>query len=206
MLVHLCAPSEVSKLENALARGADALWFAGSASAVADCLRAARRHPSSRPKLYARLDRHGETIEEDLNELMPATPDGIALPVRNGADAEQLGVKLAVREAELGLDDGTTEIIGLVAAPAAIFQLATFTRPSHRLAALCFDTQSFTAALGAGGMDSGPLGLARNLTLFAAKAAGIPALLIGEEADRFAAASQAAKRDGFDGIVTRSAP
>lgn len=206
MLVHLRVPSEVSKLENALARGADALWFEGSASAMADCLRAARQHAASRQQLYVRLDRHGETIEEALNELMPAAPDGIALPVRKGTDVEHLGVKLAVREAELGLEDGITQIIGLVTAPAAIFQLATFTAASHRLAALGFDTQSFAAALSARDLDSGPLNLARNLTLLAAKAAGIPALLIGEETEGFAAASQAAKRDGFEGIVTRSAP
>jgi citrate lyase subunit beta / citryl-CoA lyase len=203
MLVHLCVPSEVSKLENALARGADALWFEGSASAAADSLRAARQHPVSRPKLYVRAARDGETIEDTLNELMPAAPDGIVLPVRNGADVERLGVKLAVREAELGLEDGTTQIIGLVTAPAAIFQLATFTGASQRLAALGFNTPGFAAALGVSDLDSGPLNLARNLTLLAAKAAGIPALLIIEETEGLAAASLAAKRDGFDGIVMR---
>ncbi|MEW6436472.1 MAG: aldolase/citrate lyase family protein [Pseudomonadota bacterium] len=203
MLVHLCVPSEVSRLENALARGADALWFEGNAAAAAGALRAAREHPASRPKLYVRLDGHGETIEDDLNELMPAAPDGIVLPVRNGADVEHLGVKLAVREAELGLEDGMTEIIGLVTAPAAIFQLATFATSSQRLAALGFDTQACAAALGVNDLDSSPLNLARNLTLLAAKAAGIPALLIIEETESLAAASLAAKRDGFDGIVMR---
>jgi citrate lyase subunit beta / citryl-CoA lyase len=203
MLVHLRVPSEVSKLENALARGAGALWFEGRASAAAPALRAARQHPADRPKLYVRLDRLGETIEDDLNELMPAAPHGIVLPVRNGADVEHLGVKLAVREAELGLEDGTTEIIGLVTAPAAIFQLATFTGSSLRLAALGFDTAGFAAMLGVSDLDSRPLSLARDLTLLAAKAAEIPALLIIEEPESLATASLAAKRDGFDGIVTR---
>ena len=36
---------------------------------------------------------------------MPAAPDGIILPARNGADVQHLSVKLAVREAELGIAD-----------------------------------------------------------------------------------------------------
>lgn len=201
MLVHLLVPAEIPKLENALARGADALWLAGRSSAVADCLRAARQLRPGRQKLYVHIESRGETIEQDLDELIAAAPDGIVLPVSHGAEVEHLGVRLAVREAELGLEDGTTQIIGLIAAPAAIFQLRTLAATSRRLVALSFDARAFANALDVSDGDSGPLNLARHLTVLAAKAAGIPALLIDNETESLATT---AKRDGFDGIVRRA--
>ena len=87
-------------------------------------------------------------FDDDLDAAMAATPDEIVLPVRNGADVQHLGVKLAVREAELGLADGATRIIALVAGPGAVFQLGSFVSASPRLAALAFDARAFATSLG----------------------------------------------------------
>ena len=201
MLVHLLIPAEISKLESAAKGRVDALWLEGSPSAAAEWLNMARRRPLA-PKVYIRLGRFEAAIEEDLNELMPAAPDGIVLPLRNSAEVEHLSVKLAVREAELGIDDGATQIIGLIASPAAIFHLASFAISSPRLVALGFATDDFATALGASNLESSSIAVARDLTLLAAKAAGVAAFLIADQAENLAATYRAAKHDGFDGLVT----
>ena len=201
MLVHLSVPASRTP-ETALRDGADALWLDGAAGAVAEFIRAARR--TGRPvKLYVRLSSL-EGVEAELDALMLAAPDGIILPARNGADVQHLGLKLAVREAELGIAEGTTRIIALAGAtPGAIFELASFAGASVRLAALAFDSGALAAALGTDDDAPGtPLGLARNLTLFAAKSAGVTAFLVDSGATNFATLYQKAKQTGFDGIVT----
>lgn len=202
MLVHLSVRASGTP-ETALKHSADALWLDGDPAAAAEFVRAARRTAGA-PKLYVRVSGLDSRAEAELDALMPAPPDGIVLPARNGADVQHLGVKLAVREAELGLADGTTRIIALIGAtPGAIFQLASFAGASARLAALAFDGGALAAALGTDDDAPGsPLILARNLTLLAAKAAGVPALLAESGGTDFATLSRAAKPTGFDGIIT----
>jgi citrate lyase subunit beta / citryl-CoA lyase len=195
MRVRLFVPSDPEKLAGAVARGADALWLEGPIEANA--LRAARQQAANL-KLYVCLG----ALDDDLDVATAAAPDGIILPARNGADVQHLGVKLAVREAELGLADGATRIVALVAAPDAVFQLGSFAGASPRLAALAFDAQAFAASLGIADLGATPLGLARDLTLLAAKAAGVAAILVDAAANS-ADIYKAAKRDGFDAIVVR---
>jgi citrate lyase subunit beta / citryl-CoA lyase len=197
MRVHLFVRSDPEKLASAVARGADALWLEGPIEANA--LRAARQQAANL-KLYVCLG----GLDDDLDVATAAAPDGIILPARNGADVQHLGVKLTVREAELGLADGATRIVALVAAPGAVFQFGSFVGASPRLAALAFDAQAFAMTLGIEDMTAPPLGLARNLTLLAAKAAGVAAILVDAAANS-PEACKAAKRDGFDAIVVRDA-
>jgi citrate lyase subunit beta/citryl-CoA lyase len=195
MRVHLFVPSDPDKLAGAVASGADALWLEGPFEASA--LRAARQQAADL-KLYVCLG----SLDDDLDAAMAEAPDGIVLPVRNGADVQHLGVKLAVGEAELGLADGTTRIVALVAAPGALFQLGSFAGASPRLAALAFDKQALAIATGIGNSEAAPAILARNLTVLAAKAAGVAAILV-DASTNSAEACKVAKRDGFDAIVVR---
>jgi citrate lyase subunit beta/citryl-CoA lyase len=200
MRVHLFVPSDPATLDKAAASGVDALWLKGPMGA--DALRAAQQRAGN-PKLYVCLGALNGAFDNDLDAAMSAAPDGIVLPACGGADVQHLGVKLAVREAELGLADGTTQIIALVAAPGAIFQLGSFVGASPRLVALAFDAQALAASLGIADLSAPPFALARDLTLLAAKAAGVAAILADDGAANSPEAYKAAKRDGFDAIFVR---
>jgi citrate lyase subunit beta / citryl-CoA lyase len=197
MRVHLFVRSDPEKLASAVAGGADALWL--EAPVEGSALRAAR-HQAANGKLYICVG----SLDDDLDAAMVVAPDGIVLPVRDGADVQHLGVKLAVREAELGLADGATRIIALVETPHAVFHLSSFVSASPRLAAIAFDPRAFAATLGIENTTAPPLGFARNLTLLAAKAAGVAAILV-DAGPNSAETCKAAKRDGFDAIVVRDA-
>ncbi|REF87978.1 HpcH/HpaI aldolase/citrate lyase family protein [Methylovirgula ligni] len=205
MLVHLSVPASGTP-ETALKHRADALWLDGDPAAAAEFVRAARRVGAGL-RLYVRVSGLDGPIEAELDALMPAAPDGIVLPARGGADVQHLGVKLAVREAELGIADRAMRIIALAGAtPGAIFQLPSFAGASARLVALAFDASALAASLGTNDDAPGaPLTLARNLTLFAAKAAGVSALLVENGAMDLTIFSQQAKQAAFDGIVTARA-
>ncbi len=194
MRVHLFVPSDPATLDRAASSGADALWLKGPIGA--DALRAAQQRAAN-PKLYVCLGALNGAFDKDLDTAMAAAPDGIVLPTHNGTDVQHLGVKLAVREAELGLADGTTQIIALVSAPGAIFQLGSFVGASPRLVALAFDAQAFAASLGVADLSAPPLGLARDLTLLAGKSRR------RRGHSRGRCSSKAAKRDGFDAILAR---
>jgi citrate lyase subunit beta / citryl-CoA lyase len=196
MRIHLFVRYDPEKLANAVASGADALWLDGPFEANA--LRAAGQRIANL-KLYACLG----SLDDDLEAATAVAPDGIVLPVRHGADVQHLGVKLAVREAELGPADGATRIIALVAAPGAVFQLSSFASASPRLVALAFDARAFATSLGIEDMAAPPLGRARDLTLLAAKAAGVEAIFVDAADVDLPATCKAAKRDGFDAIVVR---
>ncbi len=205
MLVHLSVPASGTP-ETALKHRADALWLDGDPAAAAEFVHAARRGGAT-PKLYVRVCGLKGPIDAELDALIPAAPDGIVLPAQSGADVQHLGVKLAVREAELGIADGATRIVALAGGtPGAIFQLPSFAGASARLVALAFDASALAASLGTNDDAPGaPLTLARNLTLFAAKAAGVAALQVENGATDFTIFSQRAKLAGFDGIVTARA-
>ncbi len=205
MLIHLSVPASQTP-GGALRHGADALWLDGSRAAAAEFVQAARRDGAA-TKLYVHVTNLDGPIEAELDALMPAAPDGIIVPAQNGADVQHLGVKLAVREAELGIADGATRIIALAGGtPGAIFHLASFAGASARLIALAFDSSALAASLGANDDAPGtPLILARNLTLFAARAAGVMALLVENGGADLTISSHTAKQAGFDGIVTMRA-
>src|SRR3954454_5651426 len=105
------------KLDKGLGAGADVLLvdledsvaLSGKDAArktAAEFLAAARRG-ANRPRLYVRGNRLPTGLtHDDLDAVMPAGPDGIMLPKTiGGPDLSHLGVKLAVREAEHGLED-----------------------------------------------------------------------------------------------------
>ncbi|WP_243373868.1 HpcH/HpaI aldolase/citrate lyase family protein [Microvirga solisilvae] len=208
------------KLEKALTSGADVLLIDLEDSVALSAKEEARRVTSAfletqranadRPKFYVRVN--GLTtglIDADLDGVMKAAPDGIVLPKTvGGADVAHLGAKLAVREAEFGLEDGATRILAIATENAAgIFALGTFYGASHRLMGLTWGGEDLSADVGAeanrdeSGAYTDPYRLARSLTLFGAAAAGVDAIdsvfTNFRDMDGLAAECRAARRDGF---------
>ena len=192
----------------------DAVALSGKAQArqMAAAFLAQAQRPSLRSKLYVRINGLATGLADaDLDAVMAARPDGIMLP-KSGSrrDVQHLSAKLAVREAEYGLIDGSTKIIAIATGTAAsIFQLGSYAGCSHRLAALAWAEQDLSADLGAqatrdaGGLLTAPLQLARSLTLFGAAAAGLPAIDTAftdfGDAAGLRAECDVAARDGFTG-------
>lgn len=144
--------------------------------------------------------------DADLDAVMAATPDEIVLPdAIGGRDVQHLGAKLAVREAENDLPDGSTRILALAAnSPAAVFELGSLARATRRLIGIGRDERRLAERLGlalAGEERPEPLRAARGLAVLAAAAAGAPAFDSAEpgEGEFFARACARAARDGFSG-------
>ena len=210
------------KLEKSLDAGADALIVDLEDSVAQSAKPAAReaarkfietaRARPARPLLILRINAlESGLADADLDAVMPAAPDAIMLPkARNGADAQHLGLKLAVREAQHNLADGATGIIAIATETAgSIFGLGSWAGASRRLLGLTWGAEDLSAALGSEatcGDDGGwtdPYRLARALTIFAARAAQaepIDTVFVNfrDEAG-LRAECAAARRDGFSG-------
>lgn len=215
LLIRLDTPEA---LACALASGADCLWLdlEQTGTKVLDVVPKlfadARRRPSA-PRLYVGIRGLAEeAADEQLDRVMRTAPDGIVLSqAKDGADVQHLGAKLAVREAGYGLVDGNTRIIAMAAQmPAALFQMGTFAGASQRLVGLAWAPDALASSIGAAVVDQqsgaliAPLELARNLTLMAAKAAGVAAIdcATTDRGDaRFRAECASALRDGFTGKI-----
>jgi len=176
---------------------------------VADFLIEARRR-AERPRLFVRVNPlEGGQTDADLETVMRAAPDAIMLPKSlEGASVQQLGAKLAVREAENGLADGATRILAIATETAsALFGLASYRGCSRRLDGLAWGGEDLSADLGAetnrlpDGGYAGPYVLARTLTLLGAAAAGVTPIdsvfTNFRDAAGLRAEAIAARRDGF---------
>lgn len=168
------------------------------------------RDVALRPALYVRVAPvESRSIDADLAALVPAAPDGVFLEAAcGGVSVQHLSAKLAVHEAEAGLEDGATRIVALCgSAPGCVFDLGAYAGASRRLAGLAFDAEALRVALGAetwrlpNGELTQPFALARASILFGAAAASVPAIdaalpdIVDETALR--AECLAARRDGF---------
>jgi citrate lyase subunit beta/citryl-CoA lyase len=208
----LVAP-DAGLLDTAYRSGADALAVDlvssdEDARANAAAFLAAFRGRADRPLLMARVNtlRSG-LVDRDLAAIMAAGPAGIILPgTVGGRDVAHLGAKLAVHEAEHGLEDGTTRIVAAVESAAAVLALPSLPGASPRLSAIAFDSGSLAADLGAG-PSSEPVRQARSMLLLAARAAGIAAIddpsPLPRDPDQLTAACRAARFEGFAGKLAR---
>ncbi len=221
----LIVPGDDSgQLATAMASGADALILDLADRVAPDRKDHARqllrdflfalRQQSQRPRLFVGINGLDAGLADlDLDAIMPGGPDGIVLPQsRMGADVQQLGARLAVREAQNGLPDGACAILPMVTQTAAsLFGLASYAGCSQRLAGLAWDAEALSVALGAqtcrlpGGAYSAPAQLARTLTLVGARAAGVTpidaAYAAVEDEAGLRADCEAARRDGFSGKI-----
>jgi citrate lyase subunit beta / citryl-CoA lyase len=208
------------KLVKALTVGADCLLIdledsvadASKPSArkiAADFIRDCRKAADC-PVIYVRVNSLDTgLIDDDLDTVLPAAPDGILLPKsRSGQSVQHLSAKLAVREAESGLADGNTAIIAIATErAAALFQMGTYAGASRRLAGLTWGAEDLSVDLGSetnrlpSGDYTPPFILARSLTLYAAAAANV--LAIDTIRSDFRKLSdlrvecEASRRDGF---------
>lgn len=168
----------------------------------------ARCRPAA-PRIFVQVaPARSAVVEADLDALAGALPGGVFLEACAGrADLQQLSVKLAVREAAGGVAEGSMSIIALAAqTPAAIFQLGTYAGASPRLTALAYDEASLLDAMsGAIAEGAAPLSAARALLVFAAAAAGVPALdCAPKDGAKLETACAAARRDGFSGMLAQA--
>jgi citrate lyase subunit beta/citryl-CoA lyase len=218
----LFAPADSPrKLDKGFASGADCLILdledsvaaankARARDTAANFL-ASARSGETRPLLYVRINPlDGPHADADLDAVMAQRPDGIMLPkCASGAYVQHLSAKLAVREAENGVEDGATSIVAIATETAAsIFGMGSYARSSRRLVGLTWGAEDLSADLGAettrledGRSYTPPYALARALTLFAAAAAEVQAVDTVFPAFRdmegFRQECLAARRDGF---------
>jgi citrate lyase subunit beta/citryl-CoA lyase len=208
------------KLAKALLSGADALLLDLEDSVAYSAKERARRivaefirtvaTQTARPRLLVRVNPlESGLAEADLDAIMPSAPEGVMLPKSlGGASVQELGVKLAVREASFGLEDGVTRIVPIATESArALFGMDSYRGCSQRLAGIAWGGEDLSADLGAesnrqsDGAYAGPYFLARNLTLLGATAAHVAPIdtvftnFRDEEGLR--AEAIAARRDGF---------
>jgi citrate lyase subunit beta/citryl-CoA lyase len=135
--------------------------------------------------------------------LAGAAPDGIVLPKAEGA--------ATIRALIERLPRGLPILPIATETPAAIFQLGTYGEVAARLAGLTWGAEDLPAAIGAAtsrepdGRYTAPYETARSLTLFAAHAAGVPAIETVYPAyrdlDGLAAYAARGARDGFTGMM-----
>jgi citrate lyase subunit beta/citryl-CoA lyase len=217
----LLVPADWEWTADALSAGADCVIFdlpgitAGCAYTPAyEMTRAAFKRAREMPEpasLYVRIsDLHAATADACLDSIMALEPDGIVFAAQNGADIQHVSIKLAVREAELGFEDGVTKILAVVpTTAAAIFHLRSFANASRRVAGLIFGRADLEQALGIApdttpdAALASPIASARHLMLFAAKAAKIPAIdaasPIATDEVHLHRLCAAARREGFSG-------
>lgn len=218
-LLFVPADSE-RKLAKGLACGADALILdledsiapqekqKARESAVAFV--AAHRGKSGAPRLIVRVNAlDSGHADADIDAVAPHRPDAIMLPkAGGGADVQHLSVKLAVREAEAGIEDGAIGIIPIATEhAAAMFSLGSYRGSSRRLAGMTWGAEDLAADIGASRnrLDDGsfapPFALARNLMLFAAAAAEVDAIdticASFRDADLLRRECAQAQQDGF---------
>lgn len=202
------------RMEKALGVGADALILDLEDSVVASAKEGARRAiaaflagPRTVPSLVRVNPLGCGLVEDDLAAVLPARPDGIVLPKAEGA--------MSLRALAVLLDrHGASEVPILPIAtetPAAIFQLGSYGEIADRLCGLSWGAEDLPAAIGAAtareedGRYTPPYELVRSLALFAAHAAGVPAVETVypdfRDLEGLAAYAARASRDGFTGMM-----
>lgn len=143
------------------------------------------RQEASRALLYVRINALDSGLAaDDLDAVMAAEPDGIMLPKsQSGDDVSLLAARIAVREAECGIDDGKTRILPIATETArSLFHLGSYYGASRRLIGMTWGGEDLSADLGAetnrgqDGLYTEPYRLARNMLLFAAAGAGVAAI------------------------------
>lgn len=213
----LIVPAEERRLAQALESAADALVVdlgsaapherVGARAVAARFLNEARCRPGLLLIVRANALVSGNT-DADLDAVMPSSPDAILLPGSLGASSiQQLSAKLAVHEANLGLDDRATKIIAVADTAQSLFSMGSYRGSSARLLGVAWSADALRGDIGAEterdglGGHLGAHRLARELTLLAATSARVAAVdgVFRDVRDQegLRANSLAARRDGF---------
>lgn len=210
------------KIAKAMSAGADVLLLdledsvaldrKAVAAEMAHAFLVAHREMAERPRLFVRINAlDSERWQKDLRSVMPAAPDGIMLPkAQGGDDVHRLSIALSELESGAGLADGRTAILPLATEMAvSVLNIHSYVGASRRLVGLTWGAEDLSAEIGAAtsreadGSYTSPFRLARDLTLFAARAGGIEPIdtVFAQFRDTatFERECAIAARDGFTG-------
>lgn len=150
---------------------------------------------------------------DDLAAVVKPGLDGLLIPKANGAaDIARIGDELDRLEARAGIEQGSVRIaVVATETPLAMFNLASYTPPHPRLAALTWGAEDLAAAIGATGNKdedghwTDPYRLARSLCLYASASAGVAPIdtLYADfrDPEGLEADCRRARRDGFTGRI-----
>jgi len=211
-----------AKLDKAMASGADAVIIDLEDSIVperkprarAACLEFLQRVEAQkdRPRLLVRINGLDTGMTDaDLDAVVPGKPDAIVFPkAEGGSTVVHLDAKLTAREAIAGLDEGSIKILAqAVESAAGLFQAGTYRGASARLIGMTWGPEDLSAELGAEtnrdehGLLTEPYRLARNICLYGAAAAKLPAIetvyVDFRNSEGLRRDTEMARRDGFTG-------
>jgi citrate lyase subunit beta/citryl-CoA lyase len=208
------------KYERAQASGADALILDLEDSVARENKAAARKlvaamlsdHTSRDWAFLVRPNPLDTALTmSDLEAVVRPGLDGLVIPKAAGAaDVAEIARMLDELEEAAGLTTDSVKLIVIATeTPAAMFNLASYTPPHPRLLGLTWGAEDLAAAVGATSNRDGegnltfPYQLARAQCLFAAAAAGVPALDTPytdyRDTAGLAADCARGRRDGFAG-------
>jgi citrate lyase subunit beta/citryl-CoA lyase len=220
----LFVPADSSrKLEKSLQSGADVLIFD-----LEDAVSMARKQDGreelvkflthtkqskiATPKLYVRVNALGTGLTlADLAAVMRCRPDGVVLPKASGAkDLALLCAYLETFEHLYPQGSDLTSIIAIVTENAeSLAGLNEYRGATPRLAGMMWGAEDLSGDIGAltnkeedgSGEWTSPFNLVRSLCLFAATAAGVPAIdtvpTVINDAEALTRETRRAYRDGF---------
>jgi citrate lyase subunit beta / citryl-CoA lyase len=211
-----------SKLDKAMASGADAVIVDLEDSITPERKTQARvaaleflqsvSAKTPRPRLLVRINGLDTGMTDaDLDAIVAGKPDAVVFPkAEGGSSVIHLDAKLTAREAIAGLPEGTIKILAqAVESAAGLFAAGTFLNVSARLIGLTWGPEDLSAELGAetnrddSGVLTEPYRLARNICLFGAAAAKLPAIetvyVDFRNSEGLRRDTQEARRDGFSG-------
>jgi citrate lyase subunit beta/citryl-CoA lyase len=149
--------------------------------------------------------------DADLDAVVPGQPDAIVFPkAEGGSTVVHLDAKLTAREAIAGLPEGGIKILAqAVESAAGLFAAGTYRGASARLIGMTWGPEDLSAELGAQtnrdtqGHLTEPYRLARNICLYGAAAAKLPAIetvyVDFRNSEGLRRDTQDALRDGFSG-------
>lgn len=165
-----------------------------------------------RPRLLVRINGLDTGMTDaDLEAIVPGQPDAVLFPkAEGGTSVVHLDAKLTAREALTGLPEGSIKILAqAVESAAGLFLAGTFRESSRRLIGMTWGPEDLSAELGAesnrdeSGELTEPYRLARNMCLYGAAAAKIPAIetvyVDFRNTEGLRRDTEAARRDGFTG-------
>lgn len=211
-----------TKLDKAMASGADAVIIdledsitpERKANARQACLEylKANNAKAERPKLLVRINGLDTGMTDaDLDVIVAGKPDAVVFPkAEGGATVVHLDAKLTAREAIAGLPDGSIKVLAqAVESAAGLFAAGTYKDVSKRLIGMTWGPEDLSAELGAEtnrdehGLLTEPYRLARNICLYGAAAAKLPAIetvyVDFRNSDGLRRDTIEARRDGFVG-------
>jgi citrate lyase subunit beta/citryl-CoA lyase len=211
-----------SKLDKAMASGADAVIIdledsitperkANARAAALEFLTHATAL-ASRPRILVRINGLDTGMTDaDLAAIVPGKPDAVVFPkAEGGGTVVHLDAKLTAREALAGLPEGSINILAqAVESAAGLFAAGSYRNASARLIGMTWGPEDLSAELGAEtnrdehGRLTEPYRLARNICLYGAAAAKLPAIETiyadFRNTEGLRRDTDEARRDGFSG-------